>query len=142
VCGWIDPEGSVMTMTRPAAPVGTERQSRNFAVASRKIVAEGTDVQAKEFLLGPGEEVPWHHHTEVFDVFYCLEGTLVVEREDVFSGERLTPIELHVGDSLKLEPGTAHRPYNPAAAGRCRFLLVQGVGEYDFLRYEPRAEPR
>jgi mannose-6-phosphate isomerase-like protein (cupin superfamily) len=73
----------------------------------------------------------------VFDVFYCLEGRLVVERADVFTGERQASVELAVGDSLKLEPGTAHRPFNPSAQGRCRFLLVQGIGEYDFLRYEP-----
>lgn len=126
-----------MTTTATQTPaVGAERQSTNFAVSSRKIVAEGKDVQAKEFLLGPGEEVPWHHHTEVFDVFYCLEGTLIVEGEEIFSGQRLEPVQLQIGESLKVEPGTAHRPYNPSPSGRCRFLLIQGVGEYDFIRYE------
>lgn len=124
-------------MTSNTPPIGRERQSTQFAVSSRKVVAEGSDVQVKEFLLGPGEEVPWHHHTHVFDVFYCLEGRLDVERADVFSGERQPTVHLAVGDSLKLEPGTAHRPHNPAASGRCRFLLVQGIGEYDFIRVEP-----
>lgn len=126
-----------MTTTSTSTPaVGTERQSNNFAVSSRKIVAEGIDVQAKEFLLGPGEEVPWHHHSFVFDVFYCLEGTLIVESADVFSGARNAPVELQIGQSLKLDPGTAHRPYNPSATLRCKFLLIQGVGEYDFIRWE------
>lgn len=121
--------------------VGAERQSSNFAVSSRKIVAEGIDVQAKEFLLGPGEEVPWHHHSFVFDVFYCLEGTLVVESADVFSGALNAPVELQIGQSLKLEPGTAHRPHNPSAMQPCKFLLIQGVGDYDFNRWEISAAP-
>ena len=115
---------------------GTEKQSLNFSVSSRKMIAEGADVQVKEFLLTPGEEVPWHHHSAVFDVFYCLEGCLTVQRRDVFSGERLPDLVLRVGESQKVEPGTAHRPFN-AAASPCRFLLVQGVGTYDFIRFTP-----
>jgi mannose-6-phosphate isomerase-like protein (cupin superfamily) len=123
-----------MNSNAPAA--GAEKQSANFSVSSRKIVAESADVQVKEFLLGPGEEVPWHHHSAVFDVFYCLAGSLTVERTDVFSGERLADLVLQVGDSAKVEPGTAHRPFNGGAT-QCRFLLVQGVGTYDFLRFTP-----
>jgi mannose-6-phosphate isomerase-like protein (cupin superfamily) len=124
-------------MDTSTSPIGTEKQSSNFAVSSRKIVAESDDVQVKEFLLVPGEEVPWHHHTEVFDVFYCLAGTLTVERMDVFSGERLPNLVLQIGDSAKVEPGTAHRPFNDTGS-QCRFLIVQGVGTYDFLRFEPK----
>ena len=116
---------------------GTEKQSASFSVSSRKIVAESADVQVKEFLLTPGEEVPWHHHSAVFDVFYCLAGCLTVERTDVFSGERLPDLVLRVGESAKVEPGTAHRPFN-GAADPCRFLLVQGVGTYDFIRFTPK----
>ena len=117
--------------------VGEERQSTDFAVSSRRIVAEGKDLQVKEFLLRPGEEVPWHHHTQVFDVFYCLEGRLHVECAQVWSGEPQPTVELAVGESCKVEPGTAHRPFNPSDSERCRFLIVQGVGEYDWVRYEP-----
>jgi mannose-6-phosphate isomerase-like protein (cupin superfamily) len=120
-----------------ALATGTEKQSANFAVSSRKIVAESADVQVKEFLLVPGEEVPWHHHSAVFDVFYCLSGSLTVERMDVFSGERLPNLVLNAGDSAKVEPGTAHRPFN-ATDKQCRFLIVQGVGTYDFMRYQPK----
>jgi quercetin dioxygenase-like cupin family protein len=125
------------TMNSNTRDTGTEKQSPHFAVSSRRIVAEGSDVQVKEFLLVPGEEVPWHHHSVVFDVFYCLAGTLTVERTDVFSGERLPNLVLQVGDSAKVEPGTAHRPFN-AADQQCRFLIVQGVGTYDFMRFQPK----
>ena len=127
-----DSEGSLL------ASQGVERQSDQFRVSSRRIVAESADIQVKEFLLTVEEEVPWHHHTEVFDLFYCLEGTLKVQRSDVFSNERLEDLVLQVGESVKVEPGTAHRPVNEGP-GVCRFLLIQGVGKYDFLPYEGQA---
>lgn len=109
-----------------------EEQHSHYVVSSRKWVAKGSDVYVKEFVLAPGEEIPWHHHSRVFDVFYCLEGTLVIERADVLSGKRLPNIELQASQSAKVEVGTAHRPFGPGPE-RCRFLIVQGVGEYDYI---------
>lgn len=124
----------------PGAPSsgieGEERQADQFRVSSRRIVVESDDVQVKEFALMVGEVVPWHHHTEVFDLFYCLEGTLIVQRSDVFSGERMEDLVLRTGGSGKVEPGTAHQPFN-AGPGACRFLLIQGVGTYDFIPFKP-----
>ncbi len=115
--------------------VGQEEQSKNYKVSSRRWVAHGSDVFVKEFTLAEGEEVPWHTHTEVFDVFYCLEGRLHIERMDRVGGERIPTLELKVGDSTKVEVGTVHRPFNPGP-GVCRFLIVQGVGAYDFIPYK------
>lgn len=106
--------------------------------ASRKVIAEGADVQVREFLLAPGEEIPWHHHSFVFDVYYCLEGTLTVQRCDVWTRERLPDAVLPAGASVKVEPGTAHCPVN-REPGNCRFVLVQGVGVYDFVPFDPGA---
>ena len=89
----------------------------------------------KEFTLAEREEVPWHSHSQVFDIFFCLEGHMLIERADIFSGERLEPFTLNVGDSERVDVGTAHRPFNPGP-GRCRFLIVQGVGDYDYLPFE------
>ena len=112
--------------------IGQEEQSKDYKVSSRRWVAHGSDVFVKEFTLGEGEEVPWHTHTEVFDIFYCLEGRLQIERMDRVGGERIPALELKVGDSAKVEVGTVHRPFNPGP-GVCRFLIVQGVGAYDFV---------
>jgi len=114
-----------------------EEQNPAYTVSSRKWIAQGTDVYVKEFTLGVGEEVPWHHHSAVFDVFYCLEGQLTIERQDVFSHERLEDLRLEVGEGAKVDVGTAHRPYN-SGAGRCRFVIIQGVGQYDYLKFEPK----
>jgi quercetin dioxygenase-like cupin family protein len=115
--------------------IGKETEHSNFAVSSRKIVALGSDVQVKEFTLGPGEEVPWHRHSQMFDIFYCLEGRLDIDLAEVESGEHLAGLSLKVSESAKVEAGTAHRPHN-SGPGICRFLLVQGIGKYDYIPYQ------
>jgi mannose-6-phosphate isomerase-like protein (cupin superfamily) len=111
-----------------------EEQHSYYAVSSRKWVANGSDVYVKEFVLGSGEEIPWHYHSNVFDVFYCLQGTLLIERADVLSGERLSDVVLRACESAKIDVGTAHRPFNPESES-CRFVLVQGVGPYDYIPF-------
>jgi len=113
---------------------GREEQSAHYSVSSRKWIAKGADTYVKEFTLAPGEEVPWHHHSSVFDVFFCLEGSMTIERADAATRAPLEPFVLEVGQSAKVEVGTAHRPFN-SGTGRCRFLIVQGIGAYDFLPY-------
>lgn len=114
---------------------GREEQSGHYTVASRRWVAKGSDVFVKEFTLEPGQDVPWHSHTAVFDIFYCLEGRLTIERLDLASGRRLGDLALQVGDRAKVDTGTAHRPFNPGT-GQCRFLIIQGVGDYDFIPFK------
>jgi len=106
-----------------------------YKVRRRKLVMEGKDLFVKEFALGPGEVVPGHHHTRVSDVFYCIEGELMVELKNAVTGEAQPALRLKVGDSARVDPGVAHQPTN-AGQGLCRFLLVQGVGEYDFVPFK------
>ncbi len=123
-------------MNSTSAEIGKEEQHAKYVVSSRKTIALGSDVHVKEFHLAAGEEIPWHRHTQMFDVFYCLEGRLDIELAEVESGRRLQPLALNAGESVKVEAGTAHRPHN-RGPGVCRFLLVQGVGKYDYIPYKP-----
>jgi mannose-6-phosphate isomerase-like protein (cupin superfamily) len=124
-------------MIASSAPAtGFEKQSSDFSVSSRKIIAQGSDVHVKEFLFRPGEDIPWHHHSAVFDVFYCLAGTLTVQRIDIASQQQLADLVIPTGESAKVVPGTAHRPVNQQHVD-CRFLVVQGVGTYDYRRFAP-----
>jgi hypothetical protein len=41
--------------------------------------------------------------------------------------------ELMPGESATVTPPTAHHVSNPFADA-CRFLLIQGVGQYDFVK--------
>ena len=82
----------------------------------------------REYVLDPGEFIPWHRHTEMSDRFYGLEGTTVVETREPPARH-----QLHAGDTALVNAGTVHHVSN-ASDAVCRFLLVQGVGQYDFLK--------
>ncbi|CAM5191895.1 hypothetical protein CDEF62S_02347 [Castellaniella defragrans] len=124
-------------MVQPVMFEGTEEQSKVYAVTGRKWVARSPSMTVMEFTLAPGEDVPLHHHSDCYDIFYCIEGRMKVETVDVASGEKYRDVELGVGDATKVAVGTAHRPYNPFPA-RCRFLIIQGFGHKDFLLFEPK----
>lgn len=92
-----------------------------------RVVAQTSSLRVVEYVLQPRETLPWHHHSEVTDRFYCLEGLVGVDLR--------TPAQnllLHPGESCTVAPGIVHRSGN-AAAGISRYLLVQGVGRYDFV---------
>ena len=93
-----------------------------------RIVVPTPEVRVVEYVLAPGDSLAWHHHSEVTDRFYCLEGTIEVALRDPAETRRL-----HPGDTLTIPPGIVHRSAN-AAAGVSRYLLVQGVGRYDFVK--------
>ena len=103
-----------------------DSHSRPYVGERREVVAATDDLRVSIMTLAPGQEVPWHHHSHVTDTFYCLEGVLSVETR--------TPAARHlleVGESCAVSPTTAHR-VTGRDGGRARFLLVQGVGAYDF----------
>jgi len=98
-----------------------------YKVRAIHVVAKGEDVLVREYTLDPGEMIPWHRHTAVSDYYYGLEGTVVVETR-----EPLVRHEIPAGKAATVSPRTVHKVSNGGAAP-CRFLLVQGVGEYDFV---------
>ncbi len=101
--------------------------SPHYTVKNIELVAEAKDLRAQLFTLAPGEEIPWHWHSHITDRFYCLFGTLRIETRAPRADERIT-----VGGSYAVPPKTAHRASNGGDHGDCRFLLLQGVGAYDF----------
>ena len=102
----------------------------NYSVKRVEAVVEGTDVRARLFTLGPGEIIPWHYHSHSADHYFVLEGTLAVQTRDP---ERLNVIK--TGGSHKLAPKLTHQISNQSHED-CRFLLVQGVGAFDWVRVE------
>lgn len=93
-----------------------------------RMVVQTPDVRVVEYVLQPGDRLSWHHHSEVTDRFYCLEGKIEVELRDAARSELLGP-----GETLMVPPGVVHRSGN-AADNVSRYLLVQGVGRYDFIK--------
>ena len=108
----------------------SEVQAQRYQVKKISVIAKGADVLVREYVLGPGEFIPWHHHTQVTDHYYGLEGIVLVKT-------RAPPVrrELNPGESATVTPPTAHHVSN-ASGKPCRFLLIQGVGQYDFFKEE------
>jgi quercetin dioxygenase-like cupin family protein len=109
-------------------------QGPGYTIKAVEPVALGSDVQARIFTLAPGEEIPWHFHSAVTDWYFVLEGVLSVETR-----APRDLLRLEVGARHHIPPKTAHLISN-RSAGDTRFLLVQGVGAYDFMPVggEPR----
>jgi len=88
----------------------------------------GSDVQARLFTLAPAEMIPWHFHSVSTDWYFVLEGVLSIETRAPADHR-----DLAVGATYHIAPKTAHLISNRSEADT-RFLLVQGVGPYDFLK--------
>ncbi len=105
-------------MTAPGPP---------YSVKRVETVVKGSDVQARIFTLAPGEVTPWHYHRETTDHYFVLEGTLSISTRGPDAAAR----NLSAGTSDKIAPGTTHLIANGGDRD-CRFLLIQGVGAYDW----------
>ncbi len=97
-----------------------------YEVEAREMVAETPELRMLVLTLGPGQEVPWHWHSNVNDDFICLEGPMVVETRA--PRERH---ELRAGERCRVPVKRAHR-VSGKDGGRCKFAILQGIGTYDF----------
>jgi quercetin dioxygenase-like cupin family protein len=110
------------------------QEPRDAASATRdkprnpKVIVQTADVRIVEYRLKPGDSHPWHHHTEVTDRVYCLEGLIAVDIRQPAERRVLRP-----GDSSEVAPGTVHHVSN-VGDGTSRYLLVQALGKYDYIR--------
>ena len=98
-----------------------------YRIAGRELVSEAEVLRVQILTLDAGECVPWHYHSAVTDIFVCLEGTTVVETRAPRARHELAP-----GEHCAVPANTAHEVSGKDGAG-CRFTIVQGVGEYDFI---------
>lgn len=98
-----------------------------YEIAGRELVAEGADLRVQVLTLGAGQCIPWHYHTDITDQMVCLEGPLVVETRAPRNTYVLEP-----GQRCTVPPKTAHYVHGVDGAP-AKFLIVQGVGVYDFV---------
>ena len=103
------------------------RSRGDYIIAGRELVAEGADLRVQVLSLAAGQCVPWHYHSEISDNFVCLEGPMVVETRAPRHTYQLLP-----GERCAVPPKTAHYVHGEAD-GPCKFVIVQGVGVYDFV---------
>jgi len=86
-----------------------------------------------ELQISKTQKVPWHYHSNVQDTFYVLEGEIRIFLQDPKEEVRLKPGESYIA--------RARRPHLVTNGGEesATFLVLQGIGEYDFV---PLVNPR
>ena len=101
--------------------------SGGYKIEGREIVAKVKNLRASVLTVGPGQSVPWHHHSEVTDTFFCIKGPMQVETRSPDEARILAP-----GDITVIAPDQPHR-VSGVDGNRCKFLIIQGVGDYDYV---------
>ena len=101
--------------------------SHLYQVERRAYHCERPGFRITELQLSPTQTVPWHTHTNVGDTFYVLEGEMRLHVQNPKEAIALKP-----GQSYAVAPGRPHLVTN-AGAGSMTFLVLQGVGEYDYV---------
>jgi quercetin dioxygenase-like cupin family protein len=112
----------------PGTPGPTVKDTtRLYEVERRVRHAERPGFWISELQISPSQKVPWHYHTNVQDTFYVLEGRL-----RIFLRDPKEDVSLGPGETYAVRPGRAHLVTN-AGATSATFLVLQGLGEYDFV---------
>jgi len=112
------------------------RDARHLYEAERRVEhAARPGFRILELQLSPAQKVPWHSHTNISDTFYVLEGQMRLFLQDPKEEVNLKPGEVHVA-----RPGRPHLVTNGGTKS-LTFLILQGVGEYDFVPLTPRRSP-
>ena len=101
--------------------------SHLYEVERRAEHAARPGFRITELQISSKQKVPWHLHTNVQDTFYVIEGQLRLFVRDPKEEIRLGP-----GESYAV---AARRPHLVTNGGdtSATFLVLQGIGEYDFI---------
>ena len=101
--------------------------SHLYEVERRARHAERPGFRISELQISPTQQVPWHYHTNIQDTFYVLAGEL-----RIFLREPKEEVRLAPGQTYAVRQGRAHLVTNPGRAS-ATFLVLQGIGEYDYV---------
>jgi len=105
-----------------------------YRIAGRESIAEVPGLRVRVLTLAPGETIPWHCHSVIDDTLVCLDGPMTVSLDGPRKDHRLSP-----GGMLTVAATRPHFVVGVGGGG-CRFLLVQGVGQHDFVPVPPPVE--
>jgi quercetin dioxygenase-like cupin family protein len=114
-----------MSASRELKPV--KDASHLYEVERRARHAERPGFRVSELQLSPTQTVPWHFHSNIADTFYVLEGEMRLFLQDPKQEIRLKP-----GETFTAAPRRPHLVTN-AGKGSLIFLILQGIGEYDYV---------
>ena len=89
---------------------------------------DANGVRVAEFEIDPKEKGIFHYHSEIMEYCYCIKGQLSIDIENSEQSIVLLP-----GEKIEIPLGVVHRVNNDTnSIGR--YLVVQGVGSYDFIQ--------
>jgi mannose-6-phosphate isomerase-like protein (cupin superfamily) len=91
-----------------------------------EIIAKTDFLRVRIMLLAPREVAEWHYHTEVTDDIFCLTGTIMVRMKEPDEEYPLIP-----GQRCRIGIRRIHQLEN-LEDKEATYLLVQGIGRYDF----------
>jgi quercetin dioxygenase-like cupin family protein len=98
-----------------------------YEVERREYHAARPGFRIAELQISPTQTVPWHYHNNVQDTFYVLSGSI-----RIFAREPEEEILLKPGQTYAVAAGRPHLVTN-AGDTSALFLVLQGIGEYDFV---------
>ena len=101
--------------------------SHLYEVERRARHAERPGFRITELQISPTQQVPWHSHTNVQDTFYVLQGRL-----RLFLQEPKDEVRLGPGETYTVRARRPHLVTN-GGDGSAVFLVLQGIGEYDYV---------
>ena len=101
--------------------------SHLYEVERRAEHAARPGFRITELQISPTQKVPWHYHNNIQDTFYVLSGNL-----RIFLREPKEEVRLGPGGTCTVK---ARRPHLVTNGGdsSATFLVLQGIGEYDFV---------
>ena len=94
---------------------------------NKETLIQTEDVRVRVMNLQPGEATPLHHHSEITDHMVGLTGKMQVKLKDPSEELGLGP-----GERCQVESGRVHQVRNINTEKPASYLLIQGVGRYDF----------
>ena len=101
--------------------------SHLYEVERRARYAERPGFRISELQISPTQTVPWHFHNNIDDTFYVIEGNIRLFLRDPDGDVQLAP-----GSSYCVKAGRPHLVTNIGNTS-ATFLVLQGIGEYDYV---------
>jgi quercetin dioxygenase-like cupin family protein len=101
--------------------------SHLYEVERRARHAERDDFRITELQISSAQSVPWHYHNYIQDTFYVIDGHV-----RLFLREPKEEILLGPGDTYSVRSRRPHLVTNGGDRSAI-FLVLAGIGEYDFV---------
>jgi len=96
-------------------------------VTHEDVLIQTENVRVRVMELLPGEATRWHFHQEITDHMVCLSGQIEVRLRQQDAVHVLQP-----GQRCVVEIRCVHQVANASTEEAASYLLIQGVGRYDF----------